>query len=76
MTRFPPPKEGQAPKVLTQDVTLLGARHGRGEVIYSNGDTYAGEFVDGQREGYGKYTDPSGAVAYQGEWKDGQPANL
>ena len=30
----------------------------------------------GKREGYGKYTDPSGAVAYQGEWKDGQPANL
>ena len=35
--------------------------------------TYQGSFVAGKREGY---TDPSGAVAYSGEWKDSQPADL
>ena len=47
---------GEEPKVLTQEVTLLGARHGAGKATFPNGDKYTGEFCDGLRSGTGAYT--------------------
>lgn len=38
-----------------------------------SGVVYEGEFVDGQREGWGKYTNPGGKVAHEGYWKDNNP---
>jgi len=55
---------------------IKGKKEGKAKYSDPSGAIYEGTFVAGKREGYGKYTDPSGAVAYQGEWKDGQPANL
>ena len=55
---------------------VKGKKEGKAKYSDPSGAIYEGSFVAGKREGYGKYTDPSGAVAYQGEWKDGQPANL
>ena len=73
---------GEAPKVLTQEVTLLGGRHGLGKAIFGNGDVYEGEFSDGVREGSGTYTYASPPVEegeepippkamYEGTWKAG-----
>ena len=55
---------------------VKGKKEGKAKYSDPSGAIYEGQFVAGKREGFGKYTDPSGAVAYQGEWKDGQPANL
>ena len=33
-----------------------GQPHGRGEMTYSNGDTYKGSFVNGKRSGDGRLT--------------------
>jgi len=42
--------------------------HGYGRFIYSNGDYYLGQWVDGKRQGHGKLVDKSGKV-YQGHWQ-------
>jgi hypothetical protein len=74
---------GEEPKVLTQDVTLLGAREGEGSGAYPNGDTYTGAYLGGFRDGKGSYSyaapppaegeDPAGPVAaYEGSWKAGE----
>ena len=55
---------------------VKGKKEGEAKYSDPSGAVYEGQFVAGKRQGFGKYTDPSGAVAYQGEWKDGQPANL
>ena len=45
-----------------------GQGAGRGKVLYHEGAaTYEGEFVDGERHGYGIYSDGSGSV-YEGEY--------
>lgn len=41
--------------------------HGLGISSYPNGDYYAGEWKDSNREGYGTLTDPSGTV-FAGYW--------
>lgn len=38
---------------------------------YSNGDVYYGEFKDGKRHGYGKYTWADGGY-YEGEWQENE----
>ena len=40
---------------------------------YSEALYLAGDFVDGQREGYGKYINPDGSVAHDGQWKANHP---
>ena len=35
---------------------LGGKPHGKGSVVYSNGDIYDGEFEKGKRQGYGVYS--------------------
>ena len=74
--------------MLTQDVTLLGARSGAGEAVFPNGDTYSGEFDDGARSGTGTYVysasppaeegeEPKPPVAsYEGGWKAGAKSGL
>ena len=64
-------------------MTLLGPREGAGEATYPNGDTYKGDFVGGEREGFGVYTysaqpppeegeEPKPPTAvYEGKWKAG-----
>ena len=47
---------GEENKVLTQTVTLLGAREGEGVATFTNGDLFKGKFSDGVRSGTGVYT--------------------
>lgn len=42
--------------------------HGYGRYIYSNGNFYLGNWVDGKRSGWGKLVDKSGKV-YEGMWQ-------
>lgn len=42
--------------------------HGYGRYIYSNGNYYIGNWVDGKRQGRGKLVDKSGKV-YEGMWQ-------
>ena len=46
----------------------VGLYHGRGRMIFDNGDVYEGDYVDGSGEGYGEYFQPDGGK-YTGEWK-------
>ncbi|OQR95557.1 phosphatidylinositol-4-phosphate 5-kinase [Thraustotheca clavata] len=46
-----------------------GLRTGVGKLVFSNGDTYEGEFKNGYRCGKGVYTYQQGARVYDGEWK-------
>ena len=42
------------------------------KLIYANGSSYKGRFVEGRMEGYGKRVWRDGTVQYEGEWKDGK----
>ncbi len=44
---------------------------GTGQMTYSNGDVYEGEWKEGKRNGTGKMTYRNGDV-YEGEWKNGE----
>ena len=46
--------------------------NGQGTETYANGDTYTGEYKDGQRNGQGTMTDANGTKR-TGEFKDGEP---
>jgi hypothetical protein len=46
-----------------------GVLNGKGTIIWSNGNTYTGEYVDGLRNGQGTYTWANGDT-YTGEWVD------
>ena len=46
--------------------------HGKGRIIYANGDTFEGKFVSGQKD-YGVYTWLDGGT-YTGKFVDGSPA--
>ena len=48
--------------------------HGEGEITYVNGDKYKGNFVDGKRQGAGKYIFADGSY-YEGEFNDNLPIN-
>jgi hypothetical protein len=43
--------------------------HGRGELKYTNGAIYDGNFKEGKMCGYGRYVFADGAV-YEGHWDD------
>ncbi len=38
---------------------------------FSNGDTYEGQFLEGQPHGRGKYVVSQWEGDYEGEWKEG-----
>ena len=42
--------------------------NGKGKMVYTNGDIYEGDFVNGNSEGQGVYTAKNGDY-YTGEWK-------
>ena len=42
---------------------------GKAQAAYVNGDIYEGDFLDGIREGRGKYYYASNGDKYDGEWK-------
>jgi hypothetical protein len=48
-----------------------GKRHGKGKMIYNNGDVYEGDWKEGKRHGKGKMIYNEGDV-YEGEWKKGK----
>lgn len=60
---------------LEADLTLLegnweaGQLHGKGLLVYPNGDYYTGFFDRGEISGKGKFVHVGGA-AYEGDWKD------
>ena len=51
-----------------------GKPHGNGTWIQSDGGTYVGQYINGRREGIGKFTwsknSPVSGKSYEGEWKD------
>ena len=46
--------------------------HGRGKMVWPNGDEYDGNFVNGKRDGHGKRVNADGSM-YEGEYKEDQP---
>jgi radial spoke head protein 1 len=42
---------------------------GKGHATYATGDIYEGDFLDGTREGRGKYMYLSNGDKYEGDWK-------
>lgn len=46
---------------------------GPGVVQYANGDTYVGEFMNGEKHGHGTYTWMTTKGRYEGEWQHGKP---
>jgi hypothetical protein len=77
-SKEPPPNTESAPAFKT--ISLLGIVYkgnvdsrgrpsGAGSLLFSQGDRYDGEFVEGRRCGRGTYTFVCGDV-YDGLWKD------
>lgn len=46
---------GEAPKVLSKDIVLLGERAGAGKATFPSGDSYEGKYEAGKRHGAGSY---------------------
>jgi len=42
--------------------------HGKGRYIYPIGDMYAGDYFEGEKQGFGRVEDLSGFNSYEGEW--------
>ena len=49
------------------ELNAAGEPHGNGKMVWDNGDTYEGSFVNGVRQGYGEFYLASGA-SYFGEF--------
>ncbi|CAG9310596.1 unnamed protein product [Blepharisma stoltei] len=45
-----------------------GKRHGKGEIVYNNGDSYSGSWVNNKKEGKGRYFYNHIGAVYSGEW--------
>ena len=66
----------EAPTPIKQETTTMqydgsisseGKFHGKGSIVYSNGEKYAGDWEHGQRHGTGVYTYADGG-SYDGQW--------
>ena len=75
MIAQPPPWLPQGTAVYHGPYNDYGQRHGEGEMIWSNGDTYRGSFVNDLREGQGtlSFAPPPNSVhedggEYVGDW--------
>lgn len=55
--------------VYTGQVDEKDIPHGKGKYVYTDGNIYEGDWVDGKRHGKGKYTFVDGNV-YEGDWVD------
>jgi len=51
---------------------LNGVKHGKGKVVWSDGDIYEGDWVNGNEHGKGKMVWANGDI-YEGDWVDGNP---
>ena len=79
---------GEAPKVLTKELPLLGPRNGQGTATFPSGDVYTGGFEAGARSGVGKYVyaatppaeegeEPKPPIAeYEGKFKGGKKSGV
>ena len=52
----------------TSEWMAANGRHGKGTLIYSDGDRYVGEFWRGKKHGHGTFTWTDGS-RYEGNWK-------
>lgn len=41
-------------------------------MIYTKGSLYEGQFVNGEKEGYGCFLDKTEKTYFEGEWKESQ----
>lgn len=48
---------------------LNGKYHGKGKMVYPNGEEYEGNWVFGHKHGYGVLHSSNGEVKYEGEWE-------
>ena len=39
-----------------------------GVMIYPNGESYEGQFLNGERNGFGVYRNTAGAIVFEGHW--------
>ena len=54
----------------TGETNSKGQRHGQGTATFPDGETYTGEWQDGNFNGQGTRTFPDGTT-YTGKWQDG-----
>lgn len=47
-------------------------KHGRGEIVYKNGDKYIGEYMNDMKHGYGKFEFSQSGLVYYGQWSNDQ----
>lgn len=56
----------------TGDIDSRGLKHGKGRIVYSNGDVYEGEWKDNVKSGTGVYLFKDSGDQYSGQWKQGK----
>ncbi|KAL3800484.1 hypothetical protein HJC23_011721 [Cyclotella cryptica] len=54
------------------NVDSKGRPHGKGNMSWSNGDEYQGEWTAGKKEGSGKHHWKNSGDEYEGQWKNGK----
>lgn len=47
-----------------------GEKHGTGTEVYHNDSIYSGEFINGQKCGFGKLYNTNGLLKYSGQWEN------
>ena len=64
----------QAPQSVSKarytGATQNGVPHGKGTIVYPNGEKIAGDWADGKLNGYAKHYNSDNLVVYEGEFKD------
>ena len=50
--------------------------HGRGRYLWKDGSLYEGNYENGKKEGFGKFTFARSENLYEGFWKDGKQNGL
>jgi hypothetical protein len=68
--------EDEKTRTKVETVKLLGPRQGAGKATYPSGDTYAGVYAAGLREGQGVYVYTSKKWRYEGAFKAGKRHGL
>ena len=53
-----------------------GKKHGKGNVTFSNGNKYEGEFKHDTMNGFGTYTWIDEGISWTGQWRKGEPEGI